>query len=134
MGLGFVEKRRLQAELRRIAKLLNKGSLKRSEFEEHKQYGSIYWILKFYASWGKALEGAGLQPCRTIKYRSKAKFIDKCRPDLVTEIRKVARRLGEVPNETEFAKWATYPLEEYSTQWDSFNDAKRAALGLRDWR
>jgi len=94
----------LVAELKRVASLVGKEGISRSEFKRHGRVSS--WLVeKTFGTWNKALEAAGLVPIDRFK-----RIADS---ELEEEFRRVCAKLGKVPTRNEFAIASKFSADVY---------------------
>jgi hypothetical protein len=90
----------LIAELKRVASLLNKTALNRTDNDDHGKYGTTTYIRRF-GSWFNALEKAGLEKTRTP--------MNLPEEELFKNLEEVWIKLGRQPRYAEVQK----PLSKY---------------------
>lgn len=106
-------------QIQEIARRLGTQNLKGRDFQKYSKI-SLGRVYKFFGTWAKAMEAAGLFP---IVYRNIKK------EDLFFEMEKVFNKCGRVCTTEEFKRLSKYSLKPYQRQFGSWNKALSAYSG-----
>jgi len=117
----FVTNDECIAELRRVAKLLNKDTLSREEFTEHSKMSSITPRRRF-GGWPQALEAAGLK-LTTFTFPDNVP-IDSLVPDFLS----ATIELGKIPSLHQLSRRSKYGKYLFSVKHGGYAEFKRQAI------
>lgn len=88
----------IKEELRRVASYLNKNTLTKAEFDSVANVKSAT-VARYFKSWNKALESAGLKVSLRLNIRDE---------EIFDEIKKVWNEVGRRPTQSDFDKYSSF--------------------------
>jgi hypothetical protein len=115
-----VTKEEIIEELKRVANLLGKNQVSRSEFTRHSKITSSC-VERTFGTWNKAVEAAGLVPATM--------FFKLSDDKLAQEFSRVRQQLGKIPTRTEFVIHGRHSPTVYERRFGSWGRAVEHYMG-----
>ncbi|MBI4496373.1 MAG: hypothetical protein HY689_00510 [Chloroflexi bacterium] len=115
----MVERDEILEEIRRVARELGVTTLSRRQFQRNSTI-SLKKVERYFLTWNKAIEGAGLIPTPSFVNRKLSEN------DLLEDLDRVARQLGRFPTENEYSHYGNYSAATYQKRrWGKWSNVKQ---------